>query len=174
MQFLIRSANPAASSLGRCAAILSFVLATAGTVAAAETVRRCEAEDGKVTYSNSPCPEGTKTTRQVNTTPPVTIDEQKAAKDRAKRDAADAKDAERARDKEQEKEQAKAERAAAEQNKAQAKERERCDRARRELERARSARASLLQQRAATIDEMQKADREISKREGEAAKSCPG
>ena len=174
MQFLKQSARRAAGSQVRCAAIISLLLGTAWTTAAAQTVQRCEAADGKVTYSNSPCPDGTKSARQVNTTPPIAVEEQKAAKDRAKRDAADAKDAEKARDKEREKQEAKVERAAAEQKKAQAKERERCDRAKGDLERARSARASLLQQRAASIDEMQKADREISKREAEAAKACPG
>ncbi len=174
MQPLMRPAHPAPRGVGRRAAILLFLLATSGTHAAAETVQRCEGADGKVTYSNSACPDGTKAVRQVNTTPPIAVDEQKAAKDRARRDAAAAKDVEKARDKERETEEAQAERAAAEQKKAQAKARERCERARRDLERARSARASLLQQRAATIDEMQKADREISKREAEVAKACPG
>jgi flagellum-specific peptidoglycan hydrolase FlgJ len=154
--------------------MLPLVLATTITHTGAQTVQRCEAADGKVTYSNSACPDGTKSVRQVNTTPPIAVEEQKAAKDRAKRDAANTKDAEKARDNERETEEAKAERAAAEQKKAQAKERERCDRAKRDLERARSARASLLQQRAATIEEMQKGDREISKREVEAAKACAG
>lgn len=174
MQFLKQTASQAACNPARCAALVTFMLATAWTTAAAQTVQRCEAADGKVTYSNSPCPDGTKSVRQVNTTPPIAVEEQKAAKDRARRDAADAKDAEKVRDKEHAKEEAKPERTAAEQKKAQAKERERCDRAKGDLERARSARASLLQQRAATIEEMQKADREISKREAEAAKACPG
>jgi hypothetical protein len=174
MQLLMPFATHAARIQARSAAIVTVVLATAWTTAAAQTVQRCEAADGKVTYSNSACPDGTKSVRQVNTTPPIAVDEQKAARDRAKRDAANAKEAEKAREKELETEEAKAERAAAEQKKAQAKERERCDRAKRDLERARSARASLLQQRAATIDEMQKADREISRREAEAAKACPG
>lgn len=174
MQFLKQSANRVACNQRRGAAIIAFVLATAWTTAAAQTVQRCEAADGKVTYSNSACPDGTKSVRQVNTTPPIAVEEQKAAKERAKRDAANAKEAEKVGDKERETEEAKAERAAAEQKKAQAKERERCDRAKRDLERARSTRASLLQQRAATIDEMQKADREIGKREADAAKACPG
>ena len=168
------SARPAAHSVGRCAAILLSALATTGTHTAAQTVQRCEAADGKVTYSNAACPDGTKSVRQVNTAPPIAVEEQKAAKDRAKRDVANAKEAEKARDKGRETEEAKADRAAADQKKAQAKERERCDRAKRDLERARTARASLLQQRPATIDEMQKADREISKRETDAAKACPG
>ena len=103
MQFLKQSARRAAGSQVRCAAIISLLLGTAWTTAAAQTVQRCEAADGKVTYSNSPCPDGTKSARQVNTTPPIAVEEQKAAKDRAKRDAADAKDAEKARDKEREK-----------------------------------------------------------------------
>lgn len=173
MRLLIRPGH-GVRSVGRRAALVLLVLTTTGSPTAAQTVQRCEAADGKVTYSNSACPDGTKSVRQVNTAPPIAVDEQKAAKDRAKRDAANAKDAEKARDKERETEEANSERAAAEQKKVQAKERERCDRAKRELERARSARASLLQQRAATIDEMQKGDREISKREAEVAKACPG
>ena len=174
MRLLKRSSPRTACNRGRCTTILALVLATGWTTATAESVQRCEGADGKVTYSNSACPDGTKSVRQVNTTPPIAVEEQKAAKDRARRDAADAKEVDKAREKEREKEEARAERTAAEQKKAQAKERERCDRARKDLERARSARASLLQQRAATIEEMQKADREISKREAEATKACPG
>jgi hydroxylamine reductase (hybrid-cluster protein) len=152
---------------------LSFLLVGAAAPACAQGVQRCESADGKVTYSNTRCPAGTSAVRQVNTSPPVAVDEQKAAKERAKKDAADAK----AIDKAREQEQAKVERAALEKNKQQdkqqAKERERCERAKRDLEDARTARATLLEERAATIEQMHKADREIAKHEADAAKACP-
>ncbi len=149
-------------------ALAALTLLAVPTVVVAQTVQRCESADGKVTYSNTQCPEGTSATRKVNTSPPITVDEQKSAKDRARRDAAEVKETEKAREKEEQK----AERMAAEQKKAQAKEREKCDRAKHDVERAVNTRAAL-QLRAATVEQMQKADREISKREAEAAKACP-
>jgi hypothetical protein len=158
---------------------MAAVRALAGTgltlltaAAAAQGVQRCEAPDGKVTYSNTKCPEGTAPVRQVNTSPPIAVDEQKAARDRARRDAAEARDVNKTREQEAAREKAQAERTAAEQKKAQAKARERCDKARADLERARNTRASLMQQRAATIDEMQKADREIGRREADVSRAC--
>ncbi len=151
-------------------AVLGLLVATLSPAASAQTVQRCESRDGKVTYSNTKCPEGTSAVRSVNTSPPVAIDEQKAAKERAKRDAAEAKSLDQSRQKEE----AKVERAAADQKKAEDKERQRCDQARRDLERARTARASLMQQSAATIEEVQKTDKELSRREAEADKACQG
>ena len=58
-------------------------------------VQRCEGKDGKVTYSNRECPAGTSPVRKVNTAPPVSVPEQKAAKDRAKKDAAEVKQLEK-------------------------------------------------------------------------------
>lgn len=157
--------------LGRLA-LAALSLAAAAPVLA-ETVQRCESADGKVTYSNTQCPEGTSATRKVNTSPPVAVDNEKAAKDRARRDAAEVKEIEKARAKEGAKEEQKAERTAAEQKKAQAKQREKCDRAKHDVERAVNERAAL-QLKAATVEQMQKADREISKREAEATKACTG
>ncbi|HTN49273.1 MAG TPA: DUF4124 domain-containing protein [Burkholderiaceae bacterium] len=149
--------------------LLQLGLLLGAAMASAQNVQRCESADGKVTYSNTQCPEGTSAVRKVNTAPPVAVDEQKAAKDRAKHDAAEAK----AVDKTRAQEQTRVDREAADRKKAEAKTRERCERAQKDLERARSTRASL-DQRAATIEQMQKADKEISRREGEAAKACPG
>jgi Domain of unknown function (DUF4124) len=148
---------------------LAALSLAAATPVLAETVQRCESADGKVTYSNTQCPAGTSATRKVNTSPPVAVDEEKAAKDRARRDAAEVKEIEKARAKEEQK----AERTAAEQKKAQDKQREKCDRAKHDVERAVNARAAL-QLKAATVEQMQKADREISKREAEATKACTG
>jgi len=147
---------------------LSGALAALGADSRAQGVQRCESADGKVTYSNTQCPDGTKPVRSVNTSPPVAVDEQKAARERAKRDASEAKAAEKSRDKET----ADAQRAAAEQKKAQAKERERCDKARKDLAQAMDARAAL-HRKAATIQQMQKAEDEIAKRERDLAKACP-
>ena len=147
---------------------LAGVLLAIDTTSRAQSVQRCESTDGKVTYSNTQCPDGTKPVRSVNTTPPVAVDEQKAAKEHAKREADQAKAADKTRDKEA----ADAQRAAAEQKKAQAKERERCDKARKELTQAMDTRAAL-HRKAATIQQMQKAEDEIAKREKDVAKSCP-
>jgi hypothetical protein len=147
---------------------MALILSTAGSTHA-QVVQRCESADGKVTYSNTRCPEGSSPVRQVNTSPPVAVDEQKAAKERARKEAADAKSIDKAR----EQEQARLQREAAEQKKVQAKDAQRCANARRDLERAQATRAVMSEQRAATLDQMQKADREIGKREAEVAKACP-
>jgi len=147
--------------------LLACMLGAASALA--QGVQRCESADGKVTYSNTQCPQGTSAVRKVNTSPPVAVDEQKAAKERAKRDAAEVKAADKAR----EQAQTRAERDAAETKKAQAKQRERCDRAQRELERARISRGSL-EQGAASVEQMQKADKELGRREDEAVKACTG
>lgn len=149
--------------------LLPLACLLGAATAIAQGVQRCESADGKVTYSNTQCPEGTSAVRKVNTSPPVAVDEQKAAKERAKRDAAEVK----ASDKAREQAQTKAERDAAETKKAQAKQRERCDRAQRELERARSSHASL-EQRPTTVEQTQKADKELGRREEEAVKACTG
>ena len=151
------------------ATILPLALLAASGTCAAQQVQRCESPDGKVTYSNTKCPDGTSPVRSVNTSPPVAVDEQKAAKERARRDAAEAKAIDKARAKEEAQDQ----RAAAEQKKAQAKERERCDKAKDALAQAKDARADLHRQ-PATIQQIQKSDSEIAKREAEVARACPG
>jgi len=149
--------------------LVQIALLVGVSAASAQGVQRCESVDGKVTYSNTQCPEGTSAVRKVNTAPPVAIDDQKAAKDRAKRDAAEVKSVDKAKAQEQ----SRAEREAADRKKAEAKQYERCERAQKDLERARSTRAAL-DQRAATVEQMQKADKEIGRRESDAAKACPG
>ena len=151
--------------------LLSCVLPLAclfgAATAAAQGVQRCESPTARSPTRTRACPEGTLAVRKVNTSPPVAVEEQKAAKERAKRDAAEVK----AADKSREQAQAKAEREAAEAKKVQAKQRERCERAQRDLERTRSTRASL-EQRPATVEQMQKADKELGRREDDAVKAC--
>ena len=131
-------------------------------------VQRCEAKDGTVTYSNRECPAGTKPVRKVDTSPPVSVPEQQAAKDRAKKDVAEVKQLE----KEQKKQAAEEKRAAEKREKAEAKVVDRCERARRDLARAIETR-NKVDTRAATIEQMQKASQEVSKREAELPKACP-
>jgi hypothetical protein len=144
------------------------LLAAIVLVSHAQEIQRCESADGKVTYSNSKCPDGTAPVRSVNTSPPVAVDDQKAAAERAKHDTDQLKAMEKTRDKEA----ADARRTAAEQNKAQAKDRGRCDKASKGLAEATDARAAL-HRKSATIQQMQKADDEIAKRERDVAKACP-
>ena len=131
-------------------------------------VSRCEGKDGTVTYSNRECPAGTSPVRKINTQPAVSVPDAKAAKDRAKKEAAEVKQTEK-----EQKQQAAAEKRAAEQSeKAEAKVVDRCERARRDLARAIQARNSL-DTKAATVEQMQKASQEVAKRDAELPKHCP-
>lgn len=131
-------------------------------------VQRCEAKDGTVTYSNRECPAGTKPVRMVNTSPPISVPDQQAAKDRAKKDITEVKKLEKDQKKQAEEEK----RAAEKREKAEAKIADRCERARRELARAIEMR-NKVDTRAATIEQMQKASQEVSRREEALPKACP-
>lgn len=148
-----------------------LALATALLAAAApaqQQVHRCEAKDGKVTYSNTQCPEGTTPVRKVNTDPPVRVEDQQAAKDRAKKDAAEVKQIEKERAQQEAKDQNATAKA---QKKNEAKSQEKCDRARGELEKAKATRAELYA-KATTVERMQQADRDITRRETDVARDC--
>lgn len=149
----------------RWATALACTLVAGAT--AAQTVQRCEAADGRVTYSNTECPAGTQPVRKVNTDPPVRVDEQAAARARAKKDAAEAAKI----DKEHAAAQARYERNAKDRRKREAKAVTACERARREVERARAARTVLVE-RTYTAQQLQKTDREIARREDIAARDC--
>lgn len=131
-------------------------------------VSRCESKDGTVTYSNRECPTGTSPVRKVNTAPPVSVPDEKAAKDRAKKDVAEVKQV----DKERKQQATEEKRAADKREKAELKVADRCERARRDLARSIQARNSL-DTKAATVEQMQKATQEVSKRDAELPKSCP-
>lgn len=149
--------------------VAAVALAFAGVAwSQAGSVQRCEGKDRKVTYSNTQCPPGTTPVRTVNTDPPVSVEARKAAQDQAKKEAATAKQIE----KDQAQQEARDRKQADERAKAEAKASERCERARRDLERAKTTRAEL-GARAATVEAMQKADREIGRREADVAKGCP-
>ena len=99
-------------------------------------VQRCEAKDGTVTYSNRECPAGTKPVRKVDTSPQISVPDQQAAKDRAKKDVAEVKQLEKDHKKQADEEK----RAAEKREQAEAKVVDRCERARRDLARAIEAR----------------------------------
>lgn len=144
-----------------------FAAALAAAAVQAQEVQRCEGADGRVTYSNSVCPAGSRQVRSVNTAPPVQVDEQRAAQARAKKEIAGAEKLER----EQEAEQARQERLAAQRNKQAAKTASGCERAKRELAVARKSREAL-DQRAFTVPQVDKAEREVTRREQAVAKAC--
>ena len=149
-----------------CVLVSSAVVT--GATAQQTQVQRCEAKDGTVTYSNRECPAGTKPVRKVDTSPQISVPDQQAAKDRAKKDVAEVKQLEKDRKKQADEEK----RAAEKRERAEAKVADRCERARRDLARAIEAR-NRVDTRAATIEQMQKATQEVSKREAELPKACP-
>lgn len=151
-------------------ATLALAAALIGAAAAAQQmqVQRCEGKGGTVTYSNRECPAGTVPVRKVNTSPSVRAGDEKAAKERASKDIAEVKQIE----KQQAKQAAEDKRAADKRGQAEAKIADRCERARRDLARAIEMR-NAVDTRAATIEQMQKASQEVSKREAELPKSCP-
>ncbi len=146
--------------------LLAFAFASAAS-AQSGVVQRCESKEGRVTYSNTECPAGTVPVRKVNTEPPVSVDERKAAQERARKDAAAAKQL----DKDRAQQEARERKLADDRARTEARAKERCEQAKRDLERGRNARAEM-NARAATAAKLQKADQEISRREAEVAREC--
>ena len=149
------------------ARLLFAGLALIPAAAGAQAIQRCESKDGRVTYSNTTCPGGTVPVRKVNTEPPISVDDRKAAQERARTDGAAAKKAE----KERAEQEARDRKQADERAKADAKGRERCETARRNLERAAAARAEL-NTRPSTADKIEKAESEVKRRESDVAQEC--
>lgn len=155
------------TTLLRFAVAVIAVSAAFAAAAQPSNVQRCESKDGRVTYSNTQCPDGTVPVRKVNTEPPVSVDEKKAAQEQARKDTAAAKQVDKERTQQENRERKQAE----ERAKAEAKAKERCDRAHRDLDRAKATRVQL-DERAMTVEKMQKADREIGRREADVVKEC--
>lgn len=65
------------------ALISAQIVSTAG----AQQIQRCEGPDGRVTYSNSACPDGTRASGAVKAAPTPSPEAQAAARDKAARDA---------------------------------------------------------------------------------------
>jgi hypothetical protein len=152
------------------ATVLVLVLAggLGGTAGApADEIQRCESKDKRITYSNTTCPDGTVATRKVNTEPPVSVDDRKAAQDRVRRDTA----AVRQIDKDQAQQEVRERRQADDRAKADAKAKERCDAARRDVDKARLARGEM-NARAYPAEKLQKADLEIDRREAVLTRAC--
>lgn len=147
--------------------LLLASLALIPAVAAAQAIQRCESKDGRVTYSNTTCPEGTVPVRKVNTEPPISVDDRKAAQERARAEGAVARKVE----KEQAQQEARDRKEADERAKADARARERCETAQRNLERSMAARAEL-NARPSTADRIEKAESDVKRRESEVARDC--
>lgn len=64
--------------------VAGLALVTAG--AWAQTIQRCEAGDGRVTYSEGTCPPGTRTVRSIAPPARPSPEAQKEARERAQRD----------------------------------------------------------------------------------------
>jgi hypothetical protein len=157
------------SSIPPLARLLLAGLALIPATLAAQSIQRCESKDGRVTYSNTTCPEGTAPVRKVNTEPPISVDDRKAAQERVKKENAAAKQV----DKEQAQQEARDRKQADERAKADAKAKERCDQARRELERSVASRADL-NARPSTAEKIDKAESEIRRRESDLKRDCGG
>ncbi|MGE5160488.1 MAG: DUF4124 domain-containing protein [Betaproteobacteria bacterium] len=149
------------------ARLLLAGLALIPPAVAAQSIQRCESKDGRVTYSNTACPDGTVPVRKVNTEPPVSVDDRKAAQERARAEGATAKQV----DKERAQQEARERKQVDERVKADAKARERCDNARRNLERATAARAEL-NARPSPADRIEKAESEVKRRESDVEREC--
>jgi hypothetical protein len=156
---------PAASA--PLARLLFAGLALIPAAVSAQAIQRCESKDGRVTYSNTTCPDGTVPVRKVNTEPPISVDDRKAAQERARTEGAAARQVE----KERTQQEARDRKQADERAKAEARARERCENARRNLERSAAARAEL-NTRPSTADKIDKAESEVKRRESEVAQEC--
>jgi predicted ribosome quality control (RQC) complex YloA/Tae2 family protein len=149
------------------ARLLFAGLALIPAAVSAQAIQRCESKDGRVTYSNTTCPAGTAPVRKVNTEPPISVDDRKAAQERARTEGAAAQQAEKERTQREARERKQAD----ERAKAEAKARERCENARRSLERSAAARAEL-NTRPSTAEKIDKAEAEVKRRESEVAQEC--
>jgi hypothetical protein len=79
---------PAAVTHVRATAIALVTVLLAGlTSPSARAVQRCESAQGTVTYSDAPCPPGTRTVRQIDAAPVPVPSDQKAARERATRES---------------------------------------------------------------------------------------
>ena len=145
---------------------LAFGLALVHGAATAQAIQRCEDGAGRPTYTNGNCPAGTRATRPVDTAPPVSDADRKAAQAQARQEAERVK----ALDKEAAAEQQR--RAASDKTqRADADRTARCERSRRDLARAQATRADL-GARAVKVEAMQKADRAIAQAEEKVGRDC--
>jgi len=88
--------------LAAAAALLAADALSAG-VATAQQVQRCESPEGRVTYSNSTCPDGTQAVRKIEQDPGPSAADQKAARERAQQHSRELDKLERQRQKDEEK-----------------------------------------------------------------------
>jgi hypothetical protein len=67
-------------------ALLPLLLLLALTAASAQSIQRCQAPDGSVSYSNTECPAGTKAVKALAPAAQPTSEAQTAAQERVQRD----------------------------------------------------------------------------------------
>lgn len=147
---------------------LALGLALVHGAATAQAIQRCEDSAGRPTYTNGNCPSGTRAARPVDTAPPVSDADRKAAQAQARQEAERVK----ALDKEATTEQQHRRAASDKTQRAEADRAARCERSRRELARAQATRADL-GTRAVKVEAMQKADRAIAQAEEKVGRDCP-
>ena len=141
------------------AVVAAVLLCAAPATAPAQQVQRCESPEGKVTYSNTQCPDGTQAVRKIEPDPAPSAADQKAARERAQQHSRELDKLERQRQKDEEK--AARDRATAESK--QAKRDAEC----RQLEtKVRLAREEFDN---ATLEQRQRADRKLRQAEDQAA-----
>ncbi len=90
------TAEPAIQPTARTQLLAAMLGATLTLLApAADAINRCEGRDGRVTYTDEPCPATARSTRRVDDSPPVQVREAavKDAKADARTDPKDGKDA---------------------------------------------------------------------------------
>ena len=71
-------------SIAQWACAVAFIIPA---TVAAQPIQRCEGAGGRVTYSNSECPDGTKPIKAVQAAPTPPPEAQRAAREKAARDA---------------------------------------------------------------------------------------
>jgi len=77
--------------------IFAFLMSLATVPAGAQDVQRCEDANGKVSYANGPCPQGTTAVRTLPPAATPSAADRKAAQQRAQQDTRDAAALDRAR-----------------------------------------------------------------------------
>jgi len=83
-------------------ALLFAAAVLAAQSAVAQELQRCEGPDGKVSYAQGPCPDGTRAVRSLPPVEPPSSADKKAAQQRAQQDVRNAAALDRARKAEEE------------------------------------------------------------------------
>jgi hypothetical protein len=148
----------------RASAVAAFLAAGSlcAGAAMAQSVQRCESPEGKVTYSNSPCPAGTESKRKIEPDAGPSPADQKAARERAQQHSRELDKLERQRQKDDDN-------AARERATAEARQRKQDAECRKLEARVRAAKDEFDN---ATLQRRQQADRKLRLAEQQANAAC--